>query len=81
MAVLKEAEIFGASVVDSSADGFALEATGDPEKLGRIYRRDASYGEIEVTRSRLVAVRSSQEAEAAPPVRTRPCRVGLRTYH
>src|SRR6266511_5485218 len=32
-AVLKEAEIFGARVVDSSPDGFALEVTGDPEKL------------------------------------------------
>src|SRR5262249_11247595 len=28
-AVLKEAEIFGARVVDSSTEGFAIEATGD----------------------------------------------------
>jgi acetolactate synthase-1/3 small subunit len=32
-AILKEAEIFGARVVDQSVEGFALEATGDPEKL------------------------------------------------
>ena len=32
-AILKEAEIFGARVVDQSPEGFALEATGDPEKL------------------------------------------------
>ena len=32
-AVLKEAEIFGGRVVDSSTEGFAIEATGDPEKL------------------------------------------------
>src|SRR3954470_9847437 len=32
-AILKEAEIFGARVVDSSTEGFALEATGDAEKL------------------------------------------------
>src|SRR5579863_5510425 len=32
-AVLKEAEIFGARVVESSVEGFAIEATGDPEKL------------------------------------------------
>src|SRR5450759_3103627 len=32
-AILKEAEIFSARVVDSSVEGFALDATGDPEKL------------------------------------------------
>jgi acetolactate synthase-1/3 small subunit len=32
-AILKEAEVFGARVVDSSVDGFALEITGEPEKL------------------------------------------------
>src|SRR3984893_5001048 len=35
-AILKEAEIFGARVVDSSTEGFALEATGDPEKLDEL---------------------------------------------
>src|SRR5690349_23294530 len=42
-AILKEAEIFGARAVDSSVEGFALEATGDPEKLDEF---------IEVMRSR-----------------------------
>ena len=55
-AILKEAEIFGARVVDSSVEGFALEATGDPEKLGEFIDLMGSYGEIEVTRSGLVAV-------------------------
>src|SRR5205085_4595085 len=32
-AILKEAEIFKARVIDSSTEGFALEATDDPEKL------------------------------------------------
>src|SRR5450755_579789 len=32
-AILKEAEIFGARVVDSSPEGFALEVTGESEKL------------------------------------------------
>src|ERR1700739_2210293 len=31
--ILKEAEIFGARAVDSSVEGFVLEATGDSEKL------------------------------------------------
>ena len=55
-AILKEAEIFGARAVDSSVEGFALEATGDPEKLDEFIDVMRSYGEIEVTRSGVVAV-------------------------
>ncbi len=55
-AVLKEAEIFGGRVVDSSIEGFAIEVTGDPEKLDEFIALMRSYGEIEVTRSGLVAV-------------------------
>ncbi len=55
-AILKEAEIFGARVVDSSVEGFALEATGATEKLDEFINVMRSYGEIEVTRSGMVAV-------------------------
>ncbi|HYO80239.1 MAG TPA: acetolactate synthase small subunit [Bryobacteraceae bacterium] len=55
-AILKEAEIFQARVVDSSVDGFALEATGEPEKLDEFINVMASYGEIQVTRSGITAV-------------------------
>ena len=55
-AVLKEAEIFNARVVDSSTDGFALEVTGDSERLDEFVDVMRSYGEIDVTRSGLVAV-------------------------
>ncbi len=55
-AILKEAEIFGARVIDSSVEGFALEATGDAEKLDEFIDVMRSYGEIEVTRSGAVAV-------------------------
>ena len=55
-AILKEAEIFGARVVDSSVDGFALEVTGETEKLTEFIAVMESYGEIEVTRSGMVAV-------------------------
>ena len=69
-AILKEAEIFGARVVDSSAEGFALEATGDPEKLDEFIDVMRSYGEIEVTRSGLVAVSlEAKKLKLAPPVR------------
>jgi acetolactate synthase-1/3 small subunit len=55
-AILKEAEIFGARVVDSSTEGFALEVTGESEKLDEFIDVMRSYGEIEVTRSGTVAV-------------------------
>ncbi len=55
-AILKEAEIFGARVVESSTEGFALEATGEAEKLEEFIDIMQSYGEIEVTRSGSVAV-------------------------
>ena len=55
-AVLKEAEIFGGRVVDSSTEGFAIEVTGDPEKLGEFIDVMGSYGEIDVTRSGALAI-------------------------
>ena len=70
-AILKEAEIFGARVVDSSLEGFALEATGDPEKLDEFIDVMRSYGDIEVTRSGLVAVSlEAKKLRLSPPVPT-----------
>src|SRR5271170_7726684 len=67
--ILKEAEIFGARAVDSSVEGFALEATGDPEKLNEFIDVMRSYGDIEVTRSGLVAVPlETKKLKLAPPV-------------
>lgn len=69
-AILKEAEIFGARAVDSSVEGFALEVTGDPEKLDEFIDVMKSYGEIDVTRSGLVAVPlESRKLKLAPPVK------------
>ncbi len=68
-AVLKEAEIFQARVVDSSTEGFALEATGDPEKLDEFVAIMRSYGEIEVTRSGGVAMSlEGKKIRLQPPV-------------
>jgi acetolactate synthase-1/3 small subunit len=70
-AILKEAEIFGARVVDSSVEGFALEATGDPEKLDEFIDVMRSYGDIEVTRSGLIAVSlEPKKLRLSPPVPT-----------
>ncbi|MBI4890326.1 MAG: acetolactate synthase small subunit [Acidobacteria bacterium] len=73
-AILKEAEIFAARVVDSSVEGFALEATGDPEKLEEFIAVMETYGEIEVTRSGMVAVSlEAKKLRLAPPIpKTQP---------
>jgi acetolactate synthase-1/3 small subunit len=69
VAVLKEAEIFGAKAVASSVDGYALEATGDPEKLDEFIDVIRSYGEIETTRSGVVAVSlETKKLKLQPPV-------------
>jgi len=68
-AILKESEIFGARVVDSSTEGFALEATGESEKLDEFIDVMRSYGEIEVTRSGGVAMSlESKKLKLQPPV-------------
>lgn len=70
-AILKEAEIFGARIVDSSTDGFAIEVTGDPEKLNEFIDVMRSYGDIQVTRSGLIAVSlEMKKLKLSPPVLT-----------
>jgi acetolactate synthase-1/3 small subunit len=72
-AILKEAEIFGARVIDSSTEGFVIEATGDSEKLDEFLEVMRSYGEIEVSRSGAVAVPlAGKKLRLQPPVPTRP---------
>ncbi len=68
-AILKEAEIFGARVIDSSTEGFALEATDDPEKLDEFVQVMRSYGEIEVIRSGALAMSlEAKKLRLQPPV-------------
>ena len=68
-AVLKEAEIFGGRVVDSSTEGFAIEVTGDPEKVNELVGVIGSYGEIEVTRGGSIAIAlDSKKLKLQPPV-------------
>jgi len=67
--VLKEAEIFSSRVVDSSTEGFAIEATGDPEKLDEFIEVMRSYGEIDVARSGAIAMSlESKKLRLQPPV-------------
>jgi acetolactate synthase-1/3 small subunit len=74
-AVLKEAEIFGGRVVDSSAEGYVIEVTGDPEKLNEFVDVMRAYGEIEVTRSGQLAIAlDNKKLRLQPPV---PTKAGL----
>jgi acetolactate synthase-1/3 small subunit len=67
--ILKEAEIFQARVVDSTTEGFALEVTGDPEKLDEFIDVMRSYGDIEVTRSGMVSMSlENKKLRLSPPV-------------
>ena len=71
-AVLKQAEIFGARVVDSATEGFVIEATGDTEKLEEFLEVMRSYGEIEISRSGAVAMSlEGKKLRLQPPVPTR----------
>ena len=71
-AVLKEAEIFGGRVVDSSTEGFAIEVTGDPEKLNAFIDVMRSYGEIDVTRSGSLAIAlEAKRLKLQPPIPTK----------
>ena len=68
-AVLKEADIFQARVVDSTTEGFALEATGDPEKLDEFIDIMSTYGDIEVTRSGIVSMPlDNRKLRLSPPL-------------
>lgn len=68
-AILKEAEIFGARVIDSNVDGYAIEATGAPEKLDEFVNVMQSYGDISVTRSGLLAVSlEMKKLRLSPPI-------------
>ncbi len=68
-AVLKEADIFQARVVDSTTEGFVLEGTGEPERLDEFIEVMRSYGEIEITRSGIVSMSlESKKLRLSPPV-------------
>lgn len=68
-AVLKEAEMFQARVVDSTNEGLCLEASGDPEKLDEFIDVMRSYGEMEITRSGVVSMPlDNKRLRLSPPV-------------
>src|SRR3954453_15468793 len=70
--VIKEAEIFGGRVVDSGTEGFAIEVTGDPEKLAEFVGVMSAYGEVDVTRTGALAIAlDTKKLKTQPPIPTR----------
>ena len=64
-------------MIDSSVEGFALEATGDSEKLDEFIDVMRSYGEIEVTRSGMVGVSlEPRKLRLSSPVPTKTAQAG-----
>lgn len=73
--ILKEAEIYGARVVDATHDVFGVECTGSPEKVEEFIDAMRAFGEIDVTRSGIVAVSmETRKLRLALPV---PAAVGV----
>jgi acetolactate synthase-1/3 small subunit len=69
--VIKESEIFHARVVDSSVEGFAIEATGEPGKLDEFVEVMRSYGETDVVRSGAISMSlEAKKLRLQPPVPT-----------
>ena len=67
--ILKDAEMYGARVVDATAEGFGLECTGPAEKVEEFIDAMRSFGDIDVTRSGIVAVSmESRKLRLAPPI-------------
>ena len=56
---------------DSGVEGFAIEVTGDPEKLGEFVDVMSAYGEVEVARSGALAIAlDARKLRLQPPVST-----------
>jgi acetolactate synthase I/III small subunit len=68
-AILKEAEIFQARVVDSMSEDLVLEVTGDQEKLEEFISLITGYGAVEITRSGIVSMSlDNKKLRLSPPV-------------
>jgi acetolactate synthase-1/3 small subunit len=68
-AILKEAEMFQARVIDSISEDLVLEVTGDQEKLEEFISLITGYGAVEITRSGIVSMSlDNKKLRLSPPV-------------
>lgn len=66
-ALLKEAEIFRARVVDAAPDSYTLEVTGSPDKLDALVSLLHNYGQVEMIRSGAMAMARAKQNELPVP--------------
>lgn len=66
-ALLKEADIFRARVVDASPTSYTLEVTGSPEKLNALISLLHTYGPLEMVRSGAMAVARAKHNKLPVP--------------
>lgn len=67
-AVLAEAQVFRAKVVDSSPRSFTLEVTGSEQKLDALVSLLHSYGPVEMVRSGTMAMARAKHNKLPVPV-------------
>jgi acetolactate synthase-1/3 small subunit len=64
-ALLQEADIFRARVVDAAPTSYTLEVTGAPDKLDALITLLHNYGEVEMIRSGSMAMARSPQSKTA----------------
>ncbi len=66
-ALLTEAEIFRAHVVDASPTSYTFEATGGPDKLNALISLLRNYGPVEIVRSGAMAMARAKHNKLPVP--------------
>ena len=66
-ALLQEASVFRARVVDASPKSYTFEVTGSPEKLDALVSLLCSYGEVEMVRSGAMAMARAKHNKLPVP--------------
>ena len=66
-ALLKEAEIFRARVVDASPKAYTLEVTGSPDKVNALISLLRAYGPLEMVRSGAMAMARARHNKLPVP--------------
>ncbi|MBV9302132.1 MAG: acetolactate synthase small subunit [Acidobacteriaceae bacterium] len=78
-AILDQAKKFHARVLDSTSEGFLLEATGDPKQLDQLVAIMSDYGRVEATRSGIVSMSlERKKLRLSAPVARRPAQTVAR---
>lgn len=64
--ILKQAEKFGAKILESNSKTIVLELTGDEEDLAQVFDALKAYGILEVVRTGMIAVQKGEQVLVSP---------------